>query len=388
MNRSVLLASAGALALAALAVSPSVEACGGCFGPPTAQTSIVTGHRMAFAVSETRTVLWDQFEYSGSPGDFSWVLPVRPGAYIEASTDAWFEALDSFTATQILAPQLSCAQGSFSESGCGCGASADSGGASAPGAGGGNQNGGVQVLHQGTVGPYDTVTLHSTDPQALRSWLTGNGYVIPLEIEPIIDAYVAEGFDFIALRLSPGQGVQQMSPVRVVTPGGDESLPLRMVAAGVGSFVGITLFVIAEQRYFMPDLPEVSVKDRELSWDFSIGISNYGDLREAALAKNSGRSFLTTFARPAAFSRPVLRPDGFGPASFIPAGSSTFQSFTTLADLYFAQAAINDGKPASCTTSSPRSSPTRWWWRATVPAPASAPPSISSAPATPTSPRP
>ena len=51
------------------------EACGGCFGPPST-TSTVTGHRMAFAVSAERTVLWDQFEYSGAPEDFSWVLPV------------------------------------------------------------------------------------------------------------------------------------------------------------------------------------------------------------------------------------------------------------------------------------------------------------------------
>ena len=88
---------------AALLGAERSHACGGCFGPPASLTT-VTGHRMAFAVSDERTVLWDQFEYSGSPEDFSWVLPVLPGAYLEASTDAWFEALETVTQTRVLAP--------------------------------------------------------------------------------------------------------------------------------------------------------------------------------------------------------------------------------------------------------------------------------------------
>ena len=66
---------------------------------------MVTGHRMAFAVSPTRTVLWDQIQYSGSPATFAWVLPVGAGAYIELSNDAWFETLDAATTAQVLSPQ-------------------------------------------------------------------------------------------------------------------------------------------------------------------------------------------------------------------------------------------------------------------------------------------
>ena len=75
----------------------------------------------------------------------------------------------------------------------------------------------VTVTHEGTVGPYDTVTLHANVPNALPGWLTANGYAIDPSVAPIIDAYTAEGFDFIALRLLPGAGVQQMKPVRVIT---------------------------------------------------------------------------------------------------------------------------------------------------------------------------
>ena len=76
------------------------------------------------------------------------------------------------------------------------------------------------------MGPYETVTLRSTDDDALRAWLKSHDYAIPDSIAPTIDAYVREGFDFIALRLRPGCGERSMQPVRVVTKGADPTLPL------------------------------------------------------------------------------------------------------------------------------------------------------------------
>lgn len=337
------LASATALAALFVTLAPRpAAACGGCFAPPPvdASPSLVTSHRMAFAVSPTRTVLWDQFAYTGDPKDFSWVLPVRPGAYVEESTDAWFEALEAFTVPRVLSPPLSCARSDESFS---CGSSSSDSLAASGSAG--PVNGGVTVVHQGTVGPYETVTLNSTNPNALVAWLTQHGYVVPPNIEPIIDAYVAEKFDFLALRLAPGQGISQMSPVRVVTPGGDWELPLRMVAAGVGSFVGITLFVIGEQRFSMPDLPMLTINPADLVFDFADGTSNYLELRSARLAANEGRTFLTTFARRGAFHEPSQLPSG-GTANF--RTQNNFQPISTLGELYFAQAAENDDTFASC----------------------------------------
>ena len=115
---------------------------------------------MAFAVSDERTVLWDSFEYTGAPEDFSWVLPVLPGAVLEESTDAWFETLETVTRTNVTSPLLSCASPSGGGIGCGS-SSADAASLGAPR--GFYDDGGVMVLHQGTVGPYETVTLRSTD---------------------------------------------------------------------------------------------------------------------------------------------------------------------------------------------------------------------------------
>src|SRR5262245_25055084 len=273
MTRFTLAAS---FVLAALTVTrvDVAHACGGCFVPDTDNT-VVTGHRMALAVSLDQSVLWDQIEYDGDPTEFSWVLPVMPGARLEIATDAWFEVLDAGTSMVIGAPNITCSppggwdEGGYGEYydddysrrddsfGCGCGdmerapASEDMGASGGPSGANGTTAGpggneppppppDVTVVHQGTVGPYETVTLSADIPGVLDDWLAEHGYNVPPDIQPVIDAYVAEGFDFIAMRLVPGTRVRAMKPVRVITPGASVALPLRMVAAGTGAKTALT----------------------------------------------------------------------------------------------------------------------------------------------------
>ncbi len=190
---------------------------------------------------------------------------------------------------------------------------------------------GVQVIDHRTVGPYESVTLRSTEGSELVDWLEDNDYVIPPDIGPVIEAYVSEGSDFVALKLRPGQGVQQMTPVRVVTPGGDGVLPLRMVAAGVGDQVDIVLFVISEGRATLPDLVEVHVDPKELEWDFSKNDSNYLRLRASALSENGGFSVLPSYAKQEAFG-----------SSFNATASPTQVAANSFWDLYFTQASLQD----------------------------------------------
>src|SRR5262245_47868900 len=146
--------------LLVLAQSTDARACGGCFHPPQGQAmaTVVTAHRMAFATSGTRTVLWDQIRYAGNPAEFSWVLPVKGNVKIEAANDAWFEALEGVTNAQVSPAPLNC----FTRTGgggCSCGgASSDSLSFRGAGTGGfGGPLNGVVVAHEGSVGPYDCV---------------------------------------------------------------------------------------------------------------------------------------------------------------------------------------------------------------------------------------
>jgi len=233
---------------------------------------------MIFAVSPAQTTLYDQIKYAGSPSSFAWVLPIHGQVAVGLSSDLLFQALDQSTQTTILAPPLPPCPS------CNCGAlpllavpSPAEGSSS-----GSSDHNGVTVISQQVVGPYETVQLHpnsTTDTAALTAWLGVNQYTVPPAVQPVIAAYVSEGFDFLALRLQPGQGVQAMRPISVTSTGASVSLPLRMVAAGTGNTVGITLWVIAGGRYEPQNFKFFAIAPSDLVWDWSRNISNYTTLQ-------------------------------------------------------------------------------------------------------------
>jgi hypothetical protein len=271
---------------------------------------VVTDHRMIFSVSPTQTTLYDQIRYSGSPSDFAWVLPIHGTVGLGVSSDLLFSVLDQQTQTTILAPPYPCPS-------CNCGPTNASVGF-ASGGGAGNSNAGapapaVTVTAQEVVGPYATVQLHPNNPSdtgAVTSWLDANGYAIPAAVSPIIAAYVQEGFDFLAIKLVPGQNVQAMRPISVTSTGAALSLPLRMVAAGTGSTVGITLWVVASGRYEPQNFPFFTVDSSTLVWDWSASSSNYVSLRtakEQALNNSAWQIESSLAIAPYAIENSVLR---------------------------------------------------------------------------------
>ena len=274
MRNSILLAGAAA-AIACLVRATPAAACGGCFHDPTQNPTVVTDHRMILSVSLDQTTLYDQIHYSGAAQSFAWVLPISGTATVGLSADVVFDTLDSMTHTTVTAPPLQCAPPPYcpnAKGGTGNDASvaADASFGEPP----------VEILKQEVVGPYETVQLKSTDPSALSNWLTSHGYSIPSDIQPIIDAYVQAGMDFLALKLVPGASVTSMRPVRVTTQGAAPVLPLRMVAAGTGANVGITLWIIGEGRYEPQNFPAFRIQDGEIVWDYATQSSNYASVRQ------------------------------------------------------------------------------------------------------------
>jgi hypothetical protein len=280
--------------------------------------TVVTDHRMAFSMSPTQTVLWDQIRYTGNPSEFAWVLPVRAGARVELAQDAWLAALEASTQTVIIGPAQNCGGGAPTQyengGGGGCGAgfgssSSTSGFAEGDGGAAASSTPQVQVVSQEVVGPYEAVTVKASQGEALGEWLNANGFDVPTALQPTIDAFTTSGFDFIALKLRPGEGVQAMQPVRIVTPGADPTLPLRMVAAGVGANVTLELFVLSEGRYHPQNFPDATIDFSKLAWDPSLSESTYTTLMQQALAANGGTSWLTEFAGPADLSTFSLGPN-------------------------------------------------------------------------------
>jgi hypothetical protein len=290
MKRSpFVLAAMTTLALALVASGErDASACGGCVVPPNQTASDITDERMLLSVSQTQTTLYDQIRYAGSPESFAWVLPIHGTVDVGLSADVLFGAVDTLTATRINPPPVSCPpipQQCLDNSAFGSPTSASDR------AGNSGSSGGVTVTKQENVGPYATVQLKSTDPNALTKWLVENGFQIKEDEKPIIAQYVAEGFDFLALKLKPNENVKSMRPVRVTTQGASLALPLRMAAVGTGAKVGITIWVVGDGRYEPQNFPFYRIEDKDLVWDFQTSTSNYTTLRDQNEAAFVGKGW-------------------------------------------------------------------------------------------------
>ncbi|CAN5800351.1 hypothetical protein BH09MYX1_BH09MYX1_44980 [soil metagenome] len=311
-----------------LALSSNASACGGCLHPPLRPNevpSLVTDHRMAFSISKTQTILWDQIRYAGDPAEFAWVLPVRTGTEVEVGHDEFLEALDKGTAPTVVPPAVQCfyPQGSQGGGGgFGCGSEDTSAFASARDAGiNATFDSGTTVVSQKVVGPYESVILRAADGQAITDWLVTHDFVIPDAVKPVIAYYTTQGFDFVAIRLRPNVGTRAMLPIRIVSPGADGTLPLRMVAAGVGASVGLELFVLSEGRYEATSFENAIIDRKAVTWNGSTGRSNYAELFQGVVtahpkgvwitevaSKNPVSGILASYAASCTQLSPVARP--------------------------------------------------------------------------------
>jgi hypothetical protein len=283
-----------AIGLATVLAEPSANACGGCFAPPGPSTQ-VTAHRMALAISSKRTILWDQIQYSGDPSSFGWVLPIRSAVDVGVSSDDLFQRLDVQTQPSVSPPPPPECPPPEHRCITTCD---DRGDFAAPSAGGAEDTGlssydsGVDVWSSSVVGPYEATQLSATDGTALRNWLKDHGYTLPDAIAPTVDAYVAEGFGFLAIKLVPAAGTSRMVPIRIAFDGASPTLPLRMVAAGTGAEVGIKLFVLGEGRWEAKNFDSAEVATSALVWDWSAMGSNLGTLESSLISSHAGKVWI------------------------------------------------------------------------------------------------
>ena len=72
----------------------------------------------------------------------------------------------------------------------------------------------MDISFRGEVGPYDAAVIKSTsrtDPRPLKAWLAENKYYVSDEAGRLIDDYVSEDKDFVAIKLvAPGQGITEI----------------------------------------------------------------------------------------------------------------------------------------------------------------------------------
>src|SRR5262245_51462029 len=113
---------------------------------------------------------------------------------------------------------------------------------------GGAAPGGVNVLGQEIVGGYSVARLQADDPHALQTWLDQHGYHAPEGAGPILQAYIAEGWSFVAVKLAADQNAAgALKPLRIAFDSPQIVYPMRLGALADRQ-VDVLLYVLADHR--------------------------------------------------------------------------------------------------------------------------------------------
>jgi len=137
-----------------------------------------------------------------------------------------------------------------------------------------------------------------TDPTALKTWLTTNGYVVDDAAAAIIDMYVHENKFFVAVKLMNGKGTSAIQPVILKFIGTEPCIPLRLTAIAANPDMPVRIWVLADGRVVPKTFFEVKVDEARIDWPS--GGANYAGLTKSLLSQAAdeagGTAFVTEYA--------------------------------------------------------------------------------------------
>jgi hypothetical protein len=262
----------------------SVHACGGlfCQNVPVDQQA----ERIIFTVNNDDTLTaYVQIAYTGEAPDFSWVVPVPSVPEVEVAEIESFDELSMLTAPVFIPPlRPDCApilmMAMSAESAV-------------------MEDGAVEVLASGAAGPYFYDVITSPDPQAMISWLRNNDYRVEPEMEPLIAVYNEEGMVFLAMKLQPDEGADDIQPVVMTYESTQPMIPIRLTAVAANPNMTVLTWIFADEQavpvnYAHPTIYDGDIRDSFNSFDGT----NYISLLDQTVDLYNGRAFVTEYAMP------------------------------------------------------------------------------------------
>ena len=280
---------AALMTLTALALLPaSALACGGffCFTQPVDQSA----ERILYVQHEDKMSVHIQISYTGDDDKFSWLLPLPSMPTTGIGSDSVFQVLENVTAPRFQLQwenKNDCYGGGL----CQMSASADDGGA-----GGSNRTkGGVTVLEQKNVGPYEQVVLKGDSGAEIFDWLNKNNYVQPAESKPLLELYAAEKYLFMALKLQKDKGAGDLAPIVVTLDESSPCLPLRLTRIAAAADMPIVAWVLGKSRAIPKNFLHVEINEGAVDWLNPGG--NYKSVFNQAVDQASGHAFTTEYAQ-------------------------------------------------------------------------------------------
>lgn len=286
--RSIIVGAFAALTLISVG---AVSACGGlfCQNVPVDQQA----ERIIFTMNADDTIsAYVQINYTGSAPDFSWVVPVPNVPLVDVAEISMFDELSTLTSPVFIPPPMpSCASVPVPMA---------VGGAIESAA----MQEGVVVLASGTAGPYAYDVITSPDPAVMIAWLRENNYRVEDDMEPLIAVYNAEGMVFLAMKLQPEQGVQDIQPVVMTYMSDRPMIPLRLTAVAAIPNMSVITWIFGDMQAAPINWATPTINDGDIRGTFfSPDGTNYLSLVDQTVDLYNGRAFVTEFAQPTSVLR-------------------------------------------------------------------------------------
>jgi hypothetical protein len=267
----------------------TASACGGlfCQNVPVNQNA----ERIIFTMNDDGTITaYVQINYTGDAPNFSWIVPVPSVPEMDVAEMASFNELDLLTSPVIIPPPTpACAfpEGRLMMS-------MDSTGAMPELA----LSDSVVVLASGTTGPYQYDVITSPDSNEIYAWLRENDYQVTPEMGPLFRLYTDEGMVFLAMKLQPEAGVQDIQPIKMTYESDAPMIPIRLTAVAANPDMSILTWIFADEQAYPANYEHIEIANDELRALSSFGGNNYMPLLDARVDAYQGLAMMTEYAQP------------------------------------------------------------------------------------------
>lgn len=265
---------------------PSIAAASGALIPADAPIS-QTGLNVIFAVDgqANQATAYLKLDYTGTPAEFAWILPVPSIPTLDVVGASSFAELHSLTDPRVtfpappacFTPTLGTIQAPATQ---------------------------TPAAPQGQVGAYDYSVIDDRDPAALMTWLKDNGYQAPAGLETALKPYTDAGMPLLAIKLKPDAATNSIQPIAISYAGTTPMLPFQLAALSSQPKTPITVWVFGEAQAIPTNTERFTMRENDLALTSLNNENNYNELRSGVLASVAGKGFLTEFAQPSKFLSP------------------------------------------------------------------------------------
>jgi MYXO-CTERM domain-containing protein len=276
--------------LTLIALSQPAAACGGFFCSNTDVDQ--SAERILFAKNEElgEVEAHVQIFFQGSAEEFAWVVPTPDIPELFLSSDQIFSVLEAATAPRFVLEYEEVDE-CEDDRWWGYDDAFSASSSPAPEAGGG-----VNVVAEEEVGPYETVILQARTSDDLLTWLQDNDFDLPDDLSPALDPYVAEQSYFVAMRLANDKSAGDIQPLGMRYPSEAISIPIQLTSIAATPDMRVETYVLGDYRAVPESYLHVRINEAAIDW-FGGGW-NYEDVISQAADEAGGHAFATDYAGP------------------------------------------------------------------------------------------